>query len=390
MWTINDFPAYAMLSGWSTKGYLACPCCQKDTRSEWLSHGGKECYMGHRCYLPMNHRWRKDKDSFDGKVERSLPPKPCSIDEILHQLEDLENIVLSNDPQVKKKIKHDLRGDNWNKKRIFFKLPYWKAQLLRHNLDVMHIEKNICDSILGTIMNINGKTKDTLKSRLDLKAMGVRSTLHPIEDGDKIKLPPAPFTFSVSEKKTFCNFLKELKVPDGFSSNISYCVNLKDSKISGLKSHDCHVILEHLQPLAIRGLLTPLVREALTELSMYFTFLCAKVLNVEELKRLESQIPITLCKLEKVFPPSFFDVMMHLPIHLANEARIGGPVQFRWMYHIEQYMYKLKSFVRNRARLEASIAEGYLAEECMTLCFRYMDSVETRFNRLERNYENAN
>ncbi|XP_021758007.1 uncharacterized protein LOC110723041 isoform X1 [Chenopodium quinoa] len=283
MWTINDFPAYAMLSGWSTKGYLACPCCQKDTRSEWLSHGGKECYMGHRCYLPMNHRWRKDKDSFDGKVERSLPPKPCSIDEILHQLEDLENIVLSNDPQVKKKIKHDLRGDNWNKKSILFKLPYWKAQLLRHNLDVMHIEKNICDSILGTIMNINGKTKDTLKSRLDLKAMGVRSTLHPIEDGDKFKLPPAPFTFSASEKKTFCNFLKELKVLDGFSSNISYCVNLKDSKISGLKSHDCHVILEHLLPLAIRGLLTPLVREALTELSMYFTLLCAKVLNVEEL-----------------------------------------------------------------------------------------------------------
>lgn len=390
MWTINDFPAYAMLSGWSTKGYLACPRCLKDTRSMRLSHGGKECYMEHRCYLPKNHRWRKDKDSFDGKVEHGLPPEPCSIDEILRQLEDLENIVLSKDPHVKTKINHELRGDNWNKKSIFFELPYWRKHLLRHNLDVMHIEKNICDSVLGTIMNIKGKTKDTIKSRHDLEAMGIRPTLHPVKEGDKYKMPPAPFTFSPAEKQRFCNFLKELKVPDGFSSNISYCVNTKEGKISGLKSHDCHVILEHLLPLAIRGLLTPLVREALIELSRYFTLLCAKVLKVSELKQLETQIPITLCKLEKVFPPSFFDVMMHLPIHLADEAMIGGPVQFRWMYPIEQYMYKLKSYVRNRAHPEASIAEGYLADECMTLCSRYMHNIETRFNRQERNYENAN
>lgn len=389
MWTINDFPAYAMLSGWSTKGYLACPCCLRDTRSMRLPHGGKECYMRHRCYLPMNHRWRKDKKSFDGTVEREGPPQPSSIDDILNELKDLENIILSKDPSVKTKISHEVRGDNWNKKSIFFELPYWKTNLLRHNLDVMHIEKNICDSVLGTIMNIQGKTKDTLKSRHDLKDLGLRPTLHPIKVGDKWKMPPAPYTFSSSEKQTFCNFLKELKVPDGFSSNISYCVNSKEAKISGLKSHDCHVILEHLLPLAIRGLLTPLVCEALIELSLFFTLLCAKVLNVDDLKQLESQIPITLCKLEKVFPPSFFDVMMHLPIHLANEAIMGGPVQFRWMYPIEQYMYKLKSYIRNRAHPEASIAEGYVAEECMNRCSRYMQSIETRFNRLDRNYENS-
>ncbi|XP_056688246.1 uncharacterized protein [Spinacia oleracea] len=349
MWNINDFPAYAMLSGWSTKGYLACPRCLKDTRSMRLSHGGKECYMEHRCYLPKNHRWRKDKDSFDGKVEHGLPPEPCSIDEILRQLEDLENIVLSKDPHVKTKINHELRGDNWNKKSIFFELPYWRKHLLRHNLDVMHIEKNICDSVLGTIMNIKGKTKDTIKSRHDLEAMGIRPHCTQSKKGTNIR-----------------------------------CLQHR------LKSHDCHVILEHLLPLEIRGLLTPLVREALIELSRYFTLLCAKVLKVSELKQLETQIPITLCKLEKVFPPSFFDVMMHLPIHLANEAMIGGPVQFRWMYPIEQYMYKLKSYVRNRAHPEASIVEGYLADECMTLCSRYMHNIETRFNRQERNYENAN
>ena len=390
MWTINDFPAYGMLSGWSTKGKLACPCCLRDTRSKRLPNCGKECFMAHRRYLPKNHRWRKDKDSFDGEVERALPPEPCSVDDILKTLESLKDIILSRDPHVKTKISHQARGDNWNKKSIFFELPYWKTLLLRHNLDVMHIEKNICDSLLGTMMNIKKKTKDTLKSRRDLEAMGLRPTLHPIKEGEKFKMPPAPYTLSSLEKQTFCNFLKELKVPDGFSSNISYCVNSKEAKISGLKSHDCHVILEHLLPFAIRGLLTPLVREAVIELSMFFTILCAKVITVDELKQLESQIPITLCKLEKVFPPSFFDIMMHLPVHLANEATIGGPVQFRWMYPIEQYMYKLKSYIRNRAHPEASIAEGYLADECMTLCSRYMQSVETRFNRLNRNYENVN
>lgn len=68
---------------------------------------------------------------------------------------------------------------------------------------------------------------------------------------------------------------------------------------------------------------------------------------------------------------------------------MGGPVQFRWMYPIEQYMYKLKSYIRNRAHPEASIAEGYVAKECMNRCSRYMQSIETRFNRLDRNYENS-
>ena len=52
LWTINDFPAYANLSGWSTKGRLVCPVCNKDTVSRWLKFGKKMCYMGHRRFLP--------------------------------------------------------------------------------------------------------------------------------------------------------------------------------------------------------------------------------------------------------------------------------------------------------------------------------------------------
>jgi hypothetical protein len=51
LWTINDFPAYTMLSGWSTKGKFKCPYCHKDTEYIWLKYGSKHCYMGHHCFF---------------------------------------------------------------------------------------------------------------------------------------------------------------------------------------------------------------------------------------------------------------------------------------------------------------------------------------------------
>ncbi|XP_020080552.1 uncharacterized protein LOC109704196 isoform X2 [Ananas comosus] len=83
-----------------------------------------------------------------------------------------------------------------------------------------------------------------------------------------------------------------------------------------------------------------------------------------------------------IFPPRFFTVMVHLVIHLASEARIAGPVHYRWMYPIERYLSTLKSFVRNRAHPEGSIAEAYLAQECMTFCSRYIKAFMAKRQRL--------
>ncbi|KAJ9544535.1 hypothetical protein OSB04_024242 [Centaurea solstitialis] len=55
------------------------------------------------------------------------------------------------------------------------------------------------------------------------------------------------------------------------------------------------------------------------------------------------------------------------------------------MYPIERDLLKLKSYVHNRAHLEGSIAEGYLAEESITFCSRYLSNVETVFTREIRN-----
>ena len=119
-------------------------------------------------------------------------------------------------------------------------------------------------------MNIKRKTKDTTNSRLDMEALGIMEKLHPISKGDKTELPHAPYTLTKSQKEILCKFLKDLKVPDGFAANISRCVNVKECKITGLKSHDCHVLLQSVLPLVIRGLLVKDVSEPLIELCQFF------------------------------------------------------------------------------------------------------------------------
>lgn len=144
------------------------------------------------------------------------------------------------------------------------------------------------------------------------------------------------------------------------------------------------ILMEQLLPLAMRNTLPKEVCSVLIDLCLCFRKLCNKVLKMDELDELQSRVVLTLCHMEMLFPPSFFTVMVHLIVHLVEDAKLGGPVQYRWMYPIERYLGKLKSYVRNKAQAEGSIAEGYMAEEALTFCSRYLDGIETVFNRLHR------
>ena len=115
LWTISDF---ANLSGWSTKGQFACPFCNKETCSHLLKHGRKFCYMGHRRFLPSNHKFRCDKRSFNGEEELRLPPTQLLGVDVLEQLEHLEPIILGK--SQKRKWENTTRQHNWKKKSIFF------------------------------------------------------------------------------------------------------------------------------------------------------------------------------------------------------------------------------------------------------------------------------
>nr|GFA93808.1 hypothetical protein [Tanacetum cinerariifolium] len=69
------------------------------------------------------------------------------------------------------------------------------------------------------------------------------------------------------------------------------------------------------------------------------------------------------------------------------EALEGGPIRPRWMYPFKRYMKKLKGYVRNKAKPEGSIAEGYVAEEALTFSSHYFRDVTTKFNCPDRNMD---
>ncbi|CAM8932305.1 unnamed protein product [Rhodiola kirilowii] len=346
------------------KGYKACPICGEETHARHPKNCRKMVYMGHRRFLSRHHPYRRKKAAFNGETEHGIEPRPASGDEILQKIQNITNRFGKPNARTE--------GTPWKKRSIFFDLPYWHTLDVRHCIDVMHVEKNICDSLIGTLLNIPGKTKDGLKARLDMLDMNIRTKLAPQTEGKRTYLPPSCTTLSKNEKTILCGCLKGVKVPYGYSSNIASLVSMKDLRLNGLKSHDYHVLIQQLLPIAIRGVLSPKVRSAVQRLCAIFSSLSAKVVDSSELDKLQDQIVVTLCQLEMFFPPSFFDVMVHLTVHLVREIRILGPVHMRWMYPFERYMKILKSYVRNRHRPEGCIVEGSITEEAVEFCTNFL------------------
>ncbi|BBH05789.1 hypothetical protein Prudu_017279, partial [Prunus dulcis] len=316
----------------SSLRYKACPICGDDTPSHRLKNGHKICYIGHRKWLPINHPYRRQRAAFNGKPEYGIPPEPLTGEEVLHMVENGDRVC-------------------WKKKSIFFDLEYWKYLPVRHALDVMHIEKNVCDSIIGTLLEIPGKNKDGIAARLDLLNMGVKTDLQP----------------SMEKTYSFASWALEFVKSR----------EERDSRLLGLKSHDCHTLMQQLLPVAIRSVLEKPARYAITRLCFFFNAICAKTVDVSKLDKLEEDVVVTLCLLEKYFPPSFFDIMVHLVVHLVREVRLCGPVYFRWMYPFERYMKVLKGYVQNRTRPEGCIAERYIAEEAVEFCTQHLSDVST-------------
>ena len=136
-------------------------------------------------------------------------------------------------------------------------------------------------------------------------------------------------------------------------------VSMQDLKLVGLKSHDCHILMQQLLPVAIRGILPKNVRQTIMCLCAFFSSICGKVIDPLKLDELQGEIVIILCQLEMFFPPSFFDIMVHLLVHMVREIKFCGLVYLRWMYPIERYMKILKEYVKNQYRPEASMIERY-------------------------------
>ncbi|XP_057526571.1 uncharacterized protein LOC130805802 [Amaranthus tricolor] len=282
MWTINDFPAYSMLSRWSTAGRYAYPYCMDDSQAFYLTHSKKMSWFDcHRRFLDRSHPYRRNRTNFrSGLVEKRDPP----IIRTGHKLLD----------------------------------------------------------------ELDHKTKDHIKGRHDLRELGIRSELHPIGTS----IPKASYTLNEQQICALLQWLKSIRFSDGYVSNMARNIDMAKHQLFGMKSHDCHVFMQRLIPTL----------------------------------KMEANSPVIICKLETIFPPTFFDSMEHIPIHLAYEARIAGPVQYRWMYPFERYLRHLKLNVKDKAAVEASICNAYLTEEASHFVSHYFEPhVRCRVGDLPRN-----
>jgi len=92
------------------------------------------------------------------------------------------------------------------------------------------------------------------------------------------------------EKETFLEVLKKIKALDEYLPNVSRCVQVKEHKIFGLKSYDCHLLMQEFLPIAMKGCLPNKVSLAISYLCCFFKELCGKVLNEHNLEHLEHQV----------------------------------------------------------------------------------------------------
>ncbi|GJX33265.1 hypothetical protein Tco_0243120 [Tanacetum coccineum] len=234
LWTKNDYPALGTLCGCPYSGFKGCVVCGKETHCVRLSASSKQSYAGHRRYLPYNHPFRKKKKAFNGQQECQLALIPLT--EVTTYTNEVTNIIenkwgkgkgnkliktseqqedtrgIGGKIQKQKRKITETEGSSsqvtkpyWKKFNIWYrKLKYWRHNYVPHCIDFMHVEKNVGESLVGTLLNVPGK---------------------------KTK----------------------------------------------------------------------------------------KEISLQELDKLQAELVVTLCLLEKFFPPSFFDIMIYFTVHLTRE-----------------------------------------------------------------------
>nr|GEW06254.1 hypothetical protein [Tanacetum cinerariifolium] len=200
-------------------------------------------------------------------------------------------------------------GAYWKKFNIWYrKLRYWRHNSVPYCIDFMHVEKNVAESLVETLIHVPRKMKDGVNARLDLAELGVKPELFAMQEEDKATLPPAGYTLKNAKKDTFCD---------------------------------------------------------------------TKEIIMQELDKMQAELVVTLCPLEKFFPPSFFDIMIHLTVHLSREVKLCGLICFRWMYPVKRCMKVIKGHVQNKNKPKGCVVEETIAKETIEFFSEYHKSIET-------------
>jgi hypothetical protein len=140
--------------------------------------------------------------------------------------------------------------------------------------------------------------------------------------------PQAPNVFSTRAKEEFLALIGRTRVPSGYNSIL--VKHAGENRLGGLKNHDHHCLIQQILPAVIRNMLDLGVHEMIMKWGNLFQRICAPVIDPTKTKELETFAAEALCLLELNFPPSFFDTMTNLPIHLPTQLALCGPVSLHW------------------------------------------------------------
>lgn len=145
--------------------------------------------------------------------------------------------------------------------------------------------------------------------------------------------------------------MRESKYPRGYAGSLKNKINIAEKKFNGLKTHDYHVTPE-TSPRIHPSYMPFDVLDPIIPLSQWFQRLCCKELKKHDITQLKEESVIILCKLERVFQPAFFTIMIHLLIHLSGQLILKRPVHYSWMFPIERCLcFNLFLFAYMFARL---------------------------------------
>ncbi|GJW63126.1 putative transposon, En/Spm-like protein [Tanacetum coccineum] len=185
LWIINDYPELGILCGCPYSGFKGCVVCEKETYCVRLSASSKQRLASE------NQEDTRGKGGKIQKQKRNTTEEKGSSSQVNEQ-----------------------NGAYWKKFNIWYrKLRYWRHNSVPHCIDLMHVEKNVAKSLVETLLNVLGKTKDRVNARWDLAELGVKPELFAMQEEDKTTLPPAGYTLTNAEKDIFCETLYNIRVP---------------------------------------------------------------------------------------------------------------------------------------------------------------------------------
>jgi hypothetical protein len=167
--------------------------------------------------------------------------------------------------------------NNWTHKSCLWKLPYAKTLILPHNIDLMHKECNIAESIITMCFDVADFSKDNMNARKDLAALYNRPFLKGKRNAKgNLTRQRTPYCLKPTERKEILRWLKKFKFLDCYVSNIKQVVNVSTGKLNGLKSHNYYIIIERLMSVMFCGYFNVDLWKIFAELSYFYRQICAK------------------------------------------------------------------------------------------------------------------